>query len=188
MATLSTKDKALNEAMSLMQARGFNGFSFQHIADALGIKKPSLYDHFSSKDELGVELIKRHRERIEQWTETIVSFNPEDQIKAYFKLFNQLCADGKKLCPLGALSSDYNSLSTKMQKELTVSFENQVDWLKKIILEGQKKKIFRADLSAELLAQTVQSSSLGAQKLGRISGDPRDIDKVRDSILKLIKV
>ena len=35
-----TKSKALRVAQDLLQARGFNGFSFQHIADELGEFEP----------------------------------------------------------------------------------------------------------------------------------------------------
>ena len=33
-----------------MQTRSFHGFSFQDIADEIGVRKASLYHHFDSKD------------------------------------------------------------------------------------------------------------------------------------------
>ena len=42
----------LDAAADLFARRGFAGTSMQDIADALNIRKPSLYKHFDSKDEL----------------------------------------------------------------------------------------------------------------------------------------
>jgi AcrR family transcriptional regulator len=42
----------LQQATRLFAARGFDGTSVQEIAEAVGIRKPSLLYHFASKDEL----------------------------------------------------------------------------------------------------------------------------------------
>ncbi|MBC7658445.1 MAG: TetR/AcrR family transcriptional regulator [Chitinophagaceae bacterium] len=59
---LGTKQKAIREGNALVQKFGCNGFSFQHIADTLGIKKPSLYAHFESKEAFGLDMIEFYRQ------------------------------------------------------------------------------------------------------------------------------
>ncbi|MBF0225699.1 MAG: TetR/AcrR family transcriptional regulator [Desulfobacterales bacterium] len=46
------KKRILEESIRLFASKGFDGTSIQQIADAVGIKKPSLIYHFNSKDEL----------------------------------------------------------------------------------------------------------------------------------------
>lgn len=49
---MDVREQILEEATRLMAARGFEGTSLQAVADAVGVKKPSILYHFPSKVEL----------------------------------------------------------------------------------------------------------------------------------------
>ena len=51
-------------AASLFAKRGFDGVSIREIADAAGIMGPSLYHHFSSKNELYLEVHRAALDRV----------------------------------------------------------------------------------------------------------------------------
>lgn len=53
----NTRQRVLEEASSLFAERGFHGTSTRAIADAVGIRQPSLFYHFSSKAEILRELL-----------------------------------------------------------------------------------------------------------------------------------
>ena len=53
------KQRLLQEATRLFARNGFEGTSIQAIADAVGIRKPSLLYHFASKDELRAQVTKQ---------------------------------------------------------------------------------------------------------------------------------
>ena len=60
---MTTKEKITEEALTLFAERGYKGTSVKNIADAVGIKDASLYNHFKSKQEIFnsiVELISKH--------------------------------------------------------------------------------------------------------------------------------
>ena len=49
---MTTREKILNEALILFSERGYSDVYVGDIADAVGIKAPSLYKHFKGKQEI----------------------------------------------------------------------------------------------------------------------------------------
>ncbi len=54
----TTREKIFEASLDLFAQKGFDAVSMREIAEAVGIKKASLYSHFSSKDELLEKLIE----------------------------------------------------------------------------------------------------------------------------------
>jgi AcrR family transcriptional regulator len=52
----TTKERIFEVALDLFSQKGFDAVSMREIAEAVGIKKASLYSHFSGKDELREQL------------------------------------------------------------------------------------------------------------------------------------
>ena len=51
-----TKEKVMKAAVLLADEIGFNQITFQKIAEKLGIKYPSLYNHFANMDDLKIKI------------------------------------------------------------------------------------------------------------------------------------
>lgn len=58
---MTTKQKILNEAMTLFAERGYSAACVGEIAEAVGIKAPSLYKHFKSKQDIFNAILKEMR-------------------------------------------------------------------------------------------------------------------------------
>lgn len=52
MTRKKTKERIFEAAINLFAEKGFNATSMREIAEAVGIKKASMYSHYKSKDEL----------------------------------------------------------------------------------------------------------------------------------------
>jgi AcrR family transcriptional regulator len=90
-----TREEILNCAEELLQCRGFNGFSYQHIAVQLGIRNAAIHYHFPVKDDLGVALVQRYRERFHHWSAMLEGVDAWTQLQGYFSTYSDyLEADG----------------------------------------------------------------------------------------------
>ena len=171
---------------TVLQRYGFNGFSFQHVADLLGIKKPSLYDHFKSKDILGQAIVQEYRESFRLWSETVESFAPHEKISGFFDLFFKFSMRGG-FCPMSAFIGDYYSLSKPTIKALTKMYDEQTEWIQKVLKEGQKQKVFRRDLACKDLASVILSLSIGSQFSARVLQNAEHIQLIKVQALQFLK-
>ena len=58
---MSTKDKILMAALDLFSQRGYDSVTMEEIANAVGIKAPSLYKHYKNKRDIWDSLIDWQR-------------------------------------------------------------------------------------------------------------------------------
>lgn len=169
---ISTKDKILKEGRSLLQLHGYNGFSFQDIADKIDIKKPSLYDHYSSKEELMLAIIKRYQDAFVAWDASINQNSTLEKIRKVFDIYHAFTSDKQKVCPILALIVDMRDLPKSVQKEMRTFIDNWIQWLSDRISEGQKEGSVRTDMSPAMLAHFIYSQGMGSQFQSRVQDDP----------------
>ena len=103
MASPDTKTRALDLARHYLQTLGFNGFSFQTVADALGIKKASLHYYFASKEDLALALLDGYISEYENWIIKVADLPP-------LKSSNR-CSRSFIRCPRTAIKSALLELS-----------------------------------------------------------------------------
>ena len=60
MAKYDTKEKIIQAALKTLLQKGFNGVGVQEITEQAGVPKGSFYNHFESKEALGVEIVERY--------------------------------------------------------------------------------------------------------------------------------
>lgn len=66
MSEQNTKQKILSEALTLFSEHGYNAVSVGQIAFAVGIKAPSLYKHYKSKQDIFLAILSEMKERYEK--------------------------------------------------------------------------------------------------------------------------
>nr|WP_263326299.1 TetR/AcrR family transcriptional regulator [Neobacillus sp. Marseille-Q6967] len=84
-----TKDKIIAAALSLFAKNGYEGTSLTDIAKAVGIQKPSIYNHFKSKDEIFITIYENilwlHVQQVEKLIQDIKDLHAKEQL---FQILN----------------------------------------------------------------------------------------------------
>ena len=63
MEKTNTKQRILSEAVRLFDAMGYEAVTVETIAAAVGIKAPSLYKHYKSKEDIFDSVLKEMERR-----------------------------------------------------------------------------------------------------------------------------
>jgi len=75
---MHTKEKILAESMELFAMNGYEGTSMTQIADKVGIKKPSLYAHYKSKEALFIDVTKAVADNNVEFVRTSINVQSSD--------------------------------------------------------------------------------------------------------------
>lgn len=119
-ALLDTRSALLAHATELIQTRGFCAFSFQDLADHVGIRKASIHHHFPSKSDLGVAVIAGMAEAVRGSWSTLEAAHPRvsDRLRATCDHLRAMAASGDRICPVGSLQAEFNALPAPVQAAL----------------------------------------------------------------------
>jgi AcrR family transcriptional regulator len=169
----ATKRKILDLAESLLQRRGYNGFSYHHLSTELGIKNAAIHYHFPSKEDLGNLIIERTRERFLKWTN-----NPENRILStkeqldwFIKSYQYNLHADNRVCLIGSLSTDYYTLPDSMQSAIRkLSYEVQ-GWVARLLDSGRQSGEINFEGLSQDKALSIISSLAGALQLARLLGN-----------------
>src|SRR6195952_1496346 len=72
-----TRGDLLFEAEVLIRSRGYSGFSYADLADAVGIRKASIHHHFPTKADLAVALVAAYDERYDGALQQIIAHHQD---------------------------------------------------------------------------------------------------------------
>lgn len=179
-----TAERILDSAERLVQTRGFNGFSYADIAKELGITTASLHYHFRGKAELGKALMSRYAQRFGEALERIDEEIPDpwDKLEAYADLYAGVL-EGKRMCMCGILAAEYPTLPRSLRSSVTRFFDENQQWLARVLSEGQRDGRLAFAGSADATAQGILSTLEGAMLVARSYGDPARFNATAHQLL-----
>jgi TetR/AcrR family transcriptional regulator, transcriptional repressor for nem operon len=169
-----TREEILNAGEELMQRRGYNAFSYQHIAVQLGIRNAAIHYHFPGKEDLGVALVQRYRQRFRDWTEDM-SREPDAwvRMKAYFGTYVDYLEAECKICPGGVLGSEYESIPERMQQEARLLVREIFEWLVETLELGRQQGRLHYPGEPRHKAIEIGAALQGGLQIARMAGPDR---------------
>jgi TetR/AcrR family transcriptional repressor of nem operon len=176
---MSTREKILDAAQDLIQTRSFHGFSFQDVADRVGIRKASLYHHFDSKDAVALAVLERSADWVRTQLTKVDGEDPAARLERYFEMFRAIHGKGERMCPGGSFASVFGGVSSSVQSTLHRFTKLHLDLLESIIREGVERGQFQIkDQRPRDVAMQIFAGVQGALMIGRLTGDAHVIDAV----------
>ena len=170
--TSNTQRVILDLAESMLQDKGFNGFSYAHIAAELGVKNAAIHYHFPSKEELGCAVIQRYRDRFQLWVNNarVKNLSPQKKLDWFFSIYTNTRADKGKVCLAGSLETDFNAIPESLREQTQALTREMLTWLQKTLNEGRDVGIFQFKGEATAKAALILSSLQGGLQIARALG------------------
>ncbi|MCC3159885.1 TetR/AcrR family transcriptional regulator [Hymenobacter sp. 15J16-1T3B] len=174
-STFDTRTRILNLAEELLLARGFNAFSYQHIAKELQVKPAAIHYHYPSKEDLGTAVIRRQLGRLRKWRglPRVTELTPAQQLEALLDVYRQraCAAHGPQVCFFGALAADFLTLPAAMQQELRTFSEELTQWLAGVLAAGRADGTLQFSGHPFSKAAQVLTTLAGALQVARVHGE-----------------
>ncbi|MEK7344422.1 MAG: TetR/AcrR family transcriptional regulator [Pseudomonadota bacterium] len=182
-------ERIADAAQALVQQVGYNGFSFEHISQIVGMRKASIHHHFGSKVVLGVTVVRRYAAQFDGALRQIhVSIkSAPDRLKAYADLFETTFKNDHLLCVCGMLGAESKSLDPAVNAEVKKFFQLNLVWLSDVIQEGLANKTLRSEHEPKELAETLLSLLEGAMLVGRCLKTPMGPRRMFDLVLSTLE-
>jgi len=172
------REQILDSAQLFVQTRGFHAFSYADISTEVGIQKASIHYYFSTKTDLGRELVARYREEVRQHCRRIEILTPEadQKLQRYAQIFRDMlrsgpAGEGVRLCLCGVLVSEWHALSEAIREEVTGFFCENEEWLAGVMDTGRAGGGLHFDGPALIQAQAFLSGLEGAMQTARVYQD-----------------
>ena len=181
----NTAEVILDAAQSMVQESGFNGFSYAHIADKIGIRTASIHYHFPSKEDMGEALIKRYRDNFMAFTAQVDGEKQTnlDKLRSFIELYRGGPADDYRTCLGVMLSTDLTSLSDVAREGVAQFFAMNLEWLERVLEDGCREGSLRFAGAAEVRAHQFFASLQGAQLIARSFRDLGKFDAIGEGLL-----
>lgn len=182
-----TREKIIELGENLIRTKGYNAFSYQDISTELGIKNAAVHYYFPSKENLGTSIVKTNIQRFEEMVDNMHSrgFDEWKQLDTFIKIYIKSHRE-QKLCIIGSLGPDFNTLNETTKTELVKMTEIILKWLTNILNTGKEKKIFMFNEDPQNKATLIFSGLVASLQLSRIV-DKVDYKSICQAILEDLK-
>jgi len=180
-------ERVVDAAEGLMQQQGYNGFSYDDVAQLIGIKKPSVHHHFPTKGDLAAMVVQRYTHRFREELLRIEGAHARsrDRLAAYAELFDLTFARERRLCVCGMLGAEAHDLPPSVRDEVARFFDINLRWLREAFDLGRREGSLALKAEAEALARTYLSALEGAMVVGRGLADDQRPTAVGRAMLDL---
>jgi len=183
-------DEAVDRAMKVFWAKGYDSTSISDLTEAMQINKGSLYNAFGSKKALFTQaLLKYDRENRQAAIKQLEAV--DDPITAIRTLFDSLIAESqadaeRKGCLLVNTALDLPNHTEEIQRMVTAALQDFEQFFVRMIERAQERGEVPATLDAREAAKSLLSQVVGLRVLARGAFDAKSLKAIGTQALERI--
>ncbi|MCC0808619.1 TetR/AcrR family transcriptional regulator [Methylobacterium sp. W2] len=164
-----TRAELLARAEILVRGRGYSGFSYGDLAEAVSIRKASIHHHFRTKTDLALALVEAYDARYDAALAAILATQADaaSRIEAYGRLYLTGVEDGLG-CLCAVLAIEMDTLPDSLRADIARFFDKHIAWLERVLTEGCADGGLRSGLDPAATARMVVATLEGALLLERL--------------------
>lgn len=184
-----TRAAVLSSALDLASEDGLTGVTIGRLAERVGMSKSGLFAHFSSKENLDVEILKHATERFitHVIAPALKARRGEPRVVALFDRWLTWPAQLPGGCVLAVAAVE---LDDKPGPARDVLVASQKDWIETIATAARiavDEGHFRADLDPRQLAHEVYCLVFGHNLVARLVRDPEAEARTRAAFARILR-
>jgi len=175
----ASKNKLLKSAAICFSENGFDVASVDEICRHAGLSKGGFYHHFSSKQDLIIELLNQWLEKVDDYIKSV-----QDSSKNMQELFMNIATKAR---PVFVEASEQlpiflelwikASRDPELKKRTIVFYKRYLGFFKKVIDESISKGIVR-EVDSGAASRIIMAVAVGLMMQGLLDPDGADWDKV----------
>ncbi|HXZ08331.1 MAG TPA: TetR/AcrR family transcriptional regulator [Paraburkholderia sp.] len=171
-----TANRIIDAGRQLIMRRGYSGFSYADIAEAIDIRKASIHHHFPAKTDLVIAVLNDWREVFDADMASLDASGADAlaQLRAYIGHWERCIADDTApFCVAGMLGAELPALPEAVASEVKAFFDNLTAWVVAVLESGVKNDLVKLDAPVQTEAATLVSlvygAMLGARSYGGVA-------------------
>ncbi|MEM7295861.1 MAG: TetR/AcrR family transcriptional regulator [Pseudomonadota bacterium] len=178
------RSELMDHAERAVRARGYDGFSYADLADAVGIKKASIHYHFPAKADLARALMDRYREKMECACAAIddAGGSAATRAAALIEVYRAATRDGTSLCLCVAFIGSRESLSPPVIAEISRYRAGMRAWITAVFARAKTDGSIAALSESGSEAAATLALLEGAQLAARAEARSEAFDEALESL------
>ena len=186
-----TRERILKEATPVFFRKGFGATTVNDLIEATGTTKGNLYFHFSGKEEIGLEVLRRAREAFMRFLdEALQGPTPGAGLDHFFQqaVEKQRMKNFVGGCPFGNTALETSDTSEAFAVPVREVFGEWTSKVKQTIEEAQLAGQIRKDLPAGDLAEMVVATMEGGIMQTRLHKSEEPLKRSLETLRKVLEL
>jgi len=177
------EQEILIEAARLIGEQGFVSLKMDELAESVGISKPTLYQHFKSKDELIAHVMVRGLQELHSHADTLVDLSPLAQLQSILRMM--LTKRNQPDSMLQGVDHEVFANINHQHPQFIEQREAATQRILALVLAAQAQGQIEASLSAELVVGLLFTLMSLPQYGGPLQADSPQLIALMDQVVVL---